>query len=341
MEDVRIRRPDDFHIHLRQGEGLADYVRDAASTFGRILVMPNTVPPIDTPERLGSYERRIRDAAPSDDYPDFAPLFAFKLRQSTTVPEVEAMKRAGAVAAKLYPEGATTNSEGGVTDALSLTQVYAALVEHDLVLCIHAEDPSAFVLDREEAYLPVVAEIHARFPSLRIVVEHVSTASAVRFVSGCENTVAASITAHHLVLTLNDVIGDGMQPHHYCKPIAKQPEDREAILAAAIGDDPRFFFGSDSAPHPRRAKENAMGAAGVYSAPVAIAALAGVFSDHVGEQWARTLERFVAERGAAFYGLPPATSHIHLRDEPWVVPAEFHGVVPLFAGRTLRWWHRG
>lgn len=379
---VALRRPDDFHIHFRDGADLPHYVRDVAAVFGRVLVMPNTDPPIDAVDRLDAYREAIRTAAlagaaagpsaagqtsvpntartgPTKDAgvpghaagdvagtagaprfartEEFEPLLTFKLTQRTDPELATAMKAHGAVAAKLYPEGATTNSADGVRDIDPLFPVFEALAAEGLVLCIHAEDPDVFVLDREKAYLPRVERIHTRVPSLRIVVEHLSSEAAVRFVEEAGENVAGTITAHHLAMTLDDVLGAGVQPHHYCKPVLKRPEDRRALLRAALSQSKSFFFGSDSAPHPRGRKECGVGAAGVYTAPLSVSVLAEVFSAEADRDWPRLLEHFACAAGADFYGLPHNASTIEVSDVGFLVPEEYHGVVPMFAGRRLRW----
>jgi dihydroorotase len=336
MNDIRVMtRPDDMHIHFRSGTAMGPYVRDAAAIFGRTLVMPNTDPPIDSVPRLEAYRDAILDAAKQ--FSHFTPLLTFKLNQRTTPELAGAMKRAGAVAAKLYPDGATTNSADGVTDPEALYPVFEAMSEHRLLLCIHAEDPDAFVLDREVAYLPRVAKIHRTFPDLRIVVEHLSTAEAVRFVLDAGPTVAATITAHHLAMTLDDVLGAGIRPHNYCKPVLKRPEDRRALLEAAVSGSQSFFFGSDSAPHQRAAKECGVGAAGIYTAPFSLSVLAQVFSMELGSDFVGPLQRFASENGARFYEVPQNAGTVELIQEPWVVPESYHDVVPMFPGVELSW----
>jgi len=337
--------PDDLHLHLRQGPQLAGYVRDAAAQFGRALVMPNTVPPIATPEALAEYRDAIAGASTEH---RFEPLMSFKLAAEHGPAEVEACANAGAVAAKYYPRGATTNSEDGVADLRSLYPALEALEEHDLVLCLHGEAPEAFCLDRERAFLPRLEELAARFPRLRIVLEHISSAEGLKAVRALPETVAGTITAHHLLLTLDDLIGGLLNPHHFCKPVVKTPRDRDALLEAALGGETRFFFGSDSAPHLRSDKECACGCAGVYSSPVAIGVLAELFEDTLaGEHapasegelpfWVERLRGFICEHGARFYRLSPQSERIILRREDWRVPEQYHDVVPLLSGRRLRW----
>jgi dihydroorotase len=262
-----------------------------------------------------------------------------KIVPSTTPATIREAKAAGVVAGKLYPEGVTTNSSDGVRDFMELADVFGAMAEAGLVLCLHGETPDAFCLDREEAFLAeVLPTIAASFPGLRIVLEHVSTAAAVEWVRGQApagaHDVAATITVHHLLLTLDDVVGGMLAPHHFCKPVAKRPADRAAIVAAAVSGDPRFFLGTDSAPHLRAAKEAAHGCAGVFTAPVALPLLAARFDEHDALD---RLEAFCSGHGARFYGLPGNEGTVQLVREPWTVPADCAGVVPLAAGTTLPW----
>jgi dihydroorotase len=340
--EVSIRRPDDFHVHFRDGAMLRAVVPHTARPFGRALVMPN-VPPIEDGRAADALRHEIRSVSPRD---DFTPLMTIKLTHRTTRAVIVDAIHRGVVAAKLYPEGATTGSHDGIRDVGALVPVLEAMQDLGMVLCIHGEEPSAFVLDRERAYLAAVACIVRNFPGLRVVLEHITTFNSARFVADSSVNVAATITAHHLQITLDDVLGSGLRPHHFCYPVAKRPEDRAALVDAAIADvTGRFFFGSDSAPHARSAKESACGCAGVYSAPVALAVLAEVFFGRPGdvpavgdlERRRASLERFAAHNGAKFYRLTPNVGTVTLADEPWVVPAEIDGVVPFRAGETLGW----
>ncbi|MFW6253233.1 MAG: dihydroorotase [bacterium] len=324
--------PDDFHIHLRQGEALSRYVNAATAAYGRVIVMPNTTPPIRDEHDLLRYREEILDAAA--DAPWFVPLMTFKIATVHTADDVQRLAAAGATAGKLYPQGATTNAEDGVADIGSVWHVFAAMERCGLVLCIHGEDPAAFVMDREDAFLPVLTRIASDFPDLRIVLEHVTTARAVELVESLPDTVAATITVHHLLLTLDDVVGGFLNPHVFCKPIMKRPEDRAALARAAVSDSPKFFFGSDSAPHPVGAKESSCGCAGVYTAPVAMPLLIDFFERH------GTMERlraFCCERGRAFYGLPVNAYEVRYRRESWTVPQVFGDVVPFRAGESVPW----
>lgn len=329
MKTLTLPLPDDFHVHLRQGELLKNYAKTVAKEFGRILVMPNTVPPIASAENVRDYYAQIKSAAPQLDL-----LMTFKLNAKISANELVKMKEAGVVAGKYYPAGVTTNSEDGVSEFESIFPVVAEMEKLGLVLCIHGEEPSAFCLDREKEFIRRVEILAERFPKLRIVFEHLSTAAAVEAVKRLPANVAATITAHHLIHTLDDVIGGSLQPHHFCKPLPKRPEDRKALREAAFSGNPKFFFGSDSAPHAQSKKECCCGAAGVYSAPVAIPVLIQLFES------ANALDKlpnFIAGFGADFYGIPRPTKTVTYINSPWTVPANVDGAVPLFANQTLNW----
>jgi dihydroorotase len=326
---LRIPLPDDFHIHLRQDAALQAYAQDASMQFGRVLVMPNTLPPVTEPLRLREYKRQIENSAPG-----LEALMTFKLNAAYTREDLQLLKNVGAIAGKYYPAGVTTNSQDGIGDFESVLPVVAHMEQLGIVLCLHGEEPGAFCLDREVQFLHRVERLVKEFPKLKIVLEHISTRESVSAVERWPANVAATITLHHLLLTLDDVIGDGLMPHHFCKPLLKRPEDRAALRQAAFSGNPKFFFGSDSAPHAKGKKECPCGAAGVYSAPVAAPLLVQLFAD--AEQFER-LPDFVAKFGATFYGLPLTTRTLVLQRTDWTVPAETHGVVPLFAGQTLHW----
>ncbi|MFW6330037.1 MAG: dihydroorotase [Alkalispirochaetaceae bacterium] len=331
---VTIRRPDDFHIHLRQGEALASYAREAAAVFARAMVMPNTLPPVVSARDVLDYRRQILDATKGS---GFEPLMTFKLLPEIEAEEVGRMKEAGVIAGKLYPRGATTNAEDGALRVEELFALIGAMEEAEVVLSIHGEDPDAFSLDREYAFLPAVERILEEFPRLRVVLEHISDARSVAFVREGPDRLAATITVHHLYLSLDDVVGSFIMPHHFCKPIAKRPEDRGALVAAALSGDPRFFLGTDSAPHPVGAKECSEGCAGVYTAPVAMPLLAMLFERHGGAAWTRRLEDFTSRFGAQFYRLPLNGEALELRREEWKVPERYGDVVPFRAGAELSW----
>jgi dihydroorotase len=299
-----------------------------ARHFSRALVMPN-VPAIHTGEEAMAYKQRIEDAAGTE----CEWLMSIKLRHSTMPEDIRRARELGVISSKIYPTGATTGSHDGIEDVTRLSPVLDAMQEVGMVLCIHAEDPHRFVLDREEAYLDRVAWIVRNFPGLKVIIEHVTTEAAVKFVCNASVNVAGTITAHHLINTLDDLIGDGIRPHLYCKPVPKRPEDCFALIAAAIHQKGgRFFLGTDSAAHRREDKESACGCAGVFSAPVALSVLAEVF-------WGapREFQAFISESGADFYGLPRNEGTITLERREWTVPEVIGGVVPLWAGRVARW----
>ena len=324
-----LRAPDDMHLHLRQGEALISYSRDSARYFARGLVMPNTQPPLLREEDLRDYRRRIIDGAP-----EFFPLMTFKLLESTNPEQIQALKEAGALAGKLYPRGATTNSEDGVSNFAAIDGCLEAMSAQDLVLCVHAEEPGAPALKREADFLHRLDAILNRHTKLKLVVEHVSTAEAVSFVQACGDRVGASVTVHHLLLTIDDLLGEKLKPHLFCKPVVKNNSDRKALREAVFAGDPKFFFGSDSAPHLRIAKESAASAAGVYTAPVAFPLLLELFETTGNLDY---LEGFTSKFGADFYGLPLNSKRIRCYKQSWRVPEEFSGVVPLYAGRSLQW----
>ena len=306
---------------------MAGYARNTANQFGRVLVMPNTQPPLTTPNQLRDYQHQILSAAPGLEL-----LMTFKLNATYSAADLQNLRAVGAVAGKYYPAGVTTNSQDGIGDLEAVLPVIAEMERQDFVLSIHGEEPGVFCLDREEAFLKRVEFLVSHFPRLRIVLEHLSTRAAVQAVQAWPTTVAATLTVHHLLLTLDDVIGDGFMPHHFCKPLVKRPDDREALRQAAFSGNPKFFFGSDSAPHTRGKKEGPCGAAGIYSAPVAIPLLLQIFAEHQ-----ERLPNFIAGFGADFYKLPRTSRTLRLVKEPWVVPAEVNGVVPLAANQTLEW----
>jgi dihydroorotase len=331
MSELRIRLPDDFHVHLRQGPALAAYVARTATHFGRFLAMPNVVPPLVAGAGVSDYRRALTAAVTASGY-SAVPLSSFKLVPGMGREAVLGCAAAGAIAGKYYPAGSTTNASDGIPDPGSVADELAAMEDSGLVLSIHGEDPLVPCLERERAFLPVVDRLVARYPGLRIVVEHVSTIEAVEAVQAWPVRVAATITAHHLSYTIDDLLGDRLDPGYYCKPLLKTAKDRHALVEAAVSGSPRFFFGSDSAPHIPAAK--ASGAAGSYSAPVAMSLLAAVFEEAGAFD---RLEGFCSEAGAGFYGLGRNHGLLALTREPWTVPVLLDGVTPLAAGRMLSW----
>lgn len=333
MNEFVLPFPDDFHAHVRQDQAMIGYVQDLASQFGRALIMPNTVPPMVSAKQIAEYKQEILAAA-KEVNPDFKPLMTFKLKSGITEAELLAMKAEGVVAGKYYPAGVTTNSEDGVSDFESVFPVIALMEKLGIVLCVHGEEPGVFCLDREAVFADKVEFLANKFPKLKIVFEHLSSAKAVALVKRLSSNVAATITVHHLLMSLDGVIGDALRPHHFCKPLPKRPEDLAALREAAFSGNPKFFLGTDSAPHSREKKETCCGAAGVYSAAVALPVLVREF---MAAGAIEKLSDFVGGFGADFYGLPRPEKTIKLVREPWVVPQEIHGVVPLAASETLEW----
>ncbi|MBP7094519.1 MAG: amidohydrolase family protein [Spirochaetia bacterium] len=327
MPGIEIRAPDDFHAHLRQGAPLAAFARRHAAGFARVAPMPNTLPPLATPAALVDYVASIERAAPG-----LAVIPVFKLMPGMDENDVRALAEAGARIGKYYPAGSTTNSGDGIRDPAEVDEALGAMRELGLALAVHAEEPSAPILERETAFLPVLDRIVRAHPGLRLSVEHLSGAAAVRWVEEAPETVGATITAHHLCFTLEDLLGESLDTALYCKPLPKSGADRAELRRAACSGSRKFFFGSDSAPHEPARK--AAGAAGVYAAPVALALLAGCFEE---EGALDGLEGFIAVHGAAFHGLEPNRGSVRLWREDWTVPEAVDGVRPLAAGRTLRW----
>jgi dihydroorotase len=331
MNELTIRLPDDFHVHVRQGPAMAAYAARSAAHFGRFLVMPNVTPPLVSGGSVADYAKAVNAAVKASGFASI-PLYSFKLVPGMGREAVLACAGAGAIVGKYYPAGATTNSSDGVPDPESIREELEAMQMAKLVLSIHGEDPSSPILEREEDFLPVADRIIASYPRLRVVLEHLSTRASVEAVLRWPDRVAATLTPHHLLYTIDEVLGDRLDPAYYCKPVLKSAADRASLVRAAVSGSPRFFFGSDSAPHPPAAK--AAGASGSYTAPVALSLLAAVF-DEAGEMG--RLEAFVSEHGARFYGLDLNQGRLRLRRQAWTVPSELDGVTPLAYGRTLAW----
>lgn len=340
LQQLSIRSPDDWHCHLRDGLFLARTVADTAQQFERAIVMPNLLPPITNLAGALAYRERIEQAIPAG-Y-SFSPLMTFYLTDGIAIDEIIRGKAEGILfGCKFYPKGATTHSEAGLTILHSLYPQLEVMQKHGVPLLIHSEAIAANVdiIAREAAFInEQVAPLVKDFPELRIVLEHISTKFAVDFVLSAPENVAATITPHHLLLNLNDLLANGIKPHYYCKPIVNRLADQEALIQAAISGNPKFFLGTDSAPHTRDAKECAVGCAGIYSAHAAIELYAQVFSAH---QALDKLENFASYFGAKFYGLPLNTQKITLLKKSWQVPdtLEFgdEKLVPLFAGEILEW----
>ena len=339
-ESLTITRPTDGHLHLRDGAGMADVVGHSARAFARAVVMPNLVPPVVTTAQAVAYRERILAALPPGS--DFEPLMTLYLTDATPPAEVRAARASGAVvAAKLYPAGATTHSDRGVTEIGRIDPVLAEMESCGLPLLVHGEvvDPVVDIFDRERVFIErVLAPLVERWPGLKVVLEHCSTREGVAFVGAAPPRVAATVTPQHLLLVVNDLLAGGVRPHHYCLPVLKGREHREAVVAAATGDSPKFFLGTDSAPHARSHKESGCGAAGVFSAPAALELYVAAFAAAGALD---RLEAFAAQRGADFYGLPRSTGTVTLVREPWQVPASVpfgdDVVVPMRAGGTVAW----
>ncbi len=340
MDSLTITRPDDWHVHLRDGEALALTVPQIARYFGRAIIMPNLVPPVTTTSQAIGYHGRIKAHLPEGSR--FEPLMTLYLTDLTPPEEIHKAQASGKVrAVKLYPAGATTNSSQGVTD-ISLTHAtLAAMSEVGMPLLIHGEVTTAGIdiFDRERVFIEnTLAPLVERFPRLKIVLEHITTAEAVAFVEQAPANVAATITAHHLMFNRNHMLVGGIRPHYYCLPILKRQRHQQALQAAVASGNPKFFLGTDSAPHATHTKEAACGCAGCYTAHAAIEFYTEVF-EHLGAL--DKLEGFASHHGPDFYGLPRNTDTITLRKQSWKAPIHYaygeHTVVPLRAGESIAW----
>jgi dihydroorotase len=340
MQSLRILRPDDWHLHVRDGAQLASVLPFTARQFARAIIMPNLKPPVTTVAMATAYRERILAALPAG--ARFEPLMTLYLTDSTSPDEIRAAKRSGfVVAAKLYPAGATTHSDAGVTAIEKIYPALEAMEASGLVFQVHGEVTAGDidVFDRERVFIErILAGVVARFPGLRVVFEHATTREAVQFVRDSRPGVGATITPQHLLLNRNAIFQGGIRPHLYCLPVLKREHDRRALIEAATGDDARFFLGTDSAPHARHTKETSCGCAGIFSAHAAIELYAEAF------ELAGKLDRlqaFAAERGPDFYGLPRNREHITLERAQWTPPASYpfdrDELVPFRAGEPLAW----
>jgi dihydroorotase len=343
MNTLTITRPDDWHLHLRDGAALESVVAFTARQFARAIVMPNLKPPVATVDAARAYRERIMAAlARAGAGPAFEPLMTLYLTDNTSGGEIARAKASGFVhAVKYYPAGATTNSDAGVTRLERAFPALEAMARHDIPLLVHGEvtDPEVDLFDRERVFIDtVLAAIVQRFPGLRIVFEHVTTREAAEYVDAAGPNVAATITAHHLLYNRNAIFRGGLRPHLYCLPVLKREAHRAALVRAATGGSPKFFLGTDSAPHPRGEKESACGCAGCFTAHAALELYAEAF-DRAGAL--ERLEAFASFNGADFYRLPRNTGRVTLVREPWEAPAEFGfgeaTLVPLRAGEKLAW----
>ncbi|MDI5920844.1 dihydroorotase [Halomonas sp. LR5S13] len=341
MNSITLTRPDDWHLHLRDGEALAAVVAASARQMGRAIIMPNLKPPVTTTEQALAYRERILAALPAG--ADFEPLMTLYLTDDTPVDEIERAHASGLVqAVKLYPAGATTNSASGVTDLAHCDAAVAAMARLGIPLLVHGEvtDADIDIFDREAVFIErVMKPLLERHPDLKVVFEHITTAEAADFVAAAPANVAATITVHHLLFNRNHMLVGGIRPHYYCLPILKRERHRQALLAAATSGSPKFFLGTDSAPHARGDKESACGCAGAYTAPAALELYATAFEQAGALE---RLEGFASHFGPDFYGLPRNTGNVTLVREPWQLPeslpyAEGQTIVPLAAGEKLAW----
>jgi len=340
MDRLTLKRPDDWHLHLRDGAAMASVLADSARRFARAIVMPNLKPAVRTTEQALAYRERILAALPRGT--SFEPLMTLYLTDETPPEEIARAKLSGRVfGVKLYPAGATTHSDEGVTRLSRCFHTLEKMQELGLPLLVHGEstDPAIDVFDREQAFIEeTLGPTVERFSGLKVVLEHITTREAAQYVEVTGPNVAATITAHHLLLNRNALFLGGIRPHHYCLPVLKRETHREALVEAAISGNPKFFLGTDSAPHPRGAKEAACGCAGVYTAHAAIELYAAAFEEAGALE---RLEGFASVFGAQFYGLPPNRETITLKREEWRVAERLafgdEELVPLRAGETVPW----
>lgn len=340
LDYLTLIRPDDWHVHLRDGAMMQGVLQDTARQFARAIIMPNLKPPVTTTEQAGAYRQRILDALPTG--MSFEPLMTLYLTNDTTADEIVRARDSGIVhAVKLYPAGATTNSAAGVSDLGKCMDVLAMMEKVGLPLLVHGEvtNPEVDIFDREAVFIDRVLEpLRRELPALKTVFEHITTSDAADYVAQASGPIAATITAHHLLYNRNELFKGGINPHYYCLPVLKRERHRQALVSAATSGSPRFFLGTDSAPHARGAKEAACGCAGCYTALHAMELYAKAF-DRAGKL--EQLEGFASIHGPGFYGLPCNTETITLRRQTWTVPAELSvadtTVVPLDGGTVLEW----
>ncbi len=339
MTTLTITRPDDWHIHLRDGASLKDTVRDVSRYMGRAIIMPNLVPPVTNTEEALAYRERIQSHNSNS---SFDPLMVLYLTDNTSPEEIRKAKATGKIyAAKLYPAGATTNSDSGVTSVKNIYPALKAMQEEGMLLLVHGEvtDSEIDIFDREKIFIEnILKNVVNDFPNLKIVLEHITTKDAAEFVASTGENVAATITAHHLMFNRNHMLAGGIRPHYYCLPILKRNTHQEALIKAATSGNKKFFLGTDSAPHMKHAKEAACGCAGSYTAHAAIELYAEVFEE---ANALDKLEAFASFNGPDFYGLPRNTDTITLAKESWEVPESYElgdsVVVPIKAGDKISW----
>lgn len=340
MTRIEITRPDDWHVHLRDDTALDCTAPAMARYFGRAIIMPNLVPPVKNAQEALAYKTRI-NAAQTHCERQFEPLMVLYLTDNTSIDDIKAAAAVGVVAAKLYPAGATTNSDSGVTDITKLYPVLEAMQQVDMRLLIHGEvtDNHIDIFDREAEFIErTLRPLVTALPELKVVLEHITTKQAAEFVMAAGENIAATITAHHLLYNRNHMLAGGIRPHYYCLPILKRNTHQEALIAAATSGSPKFFLGTDSAPHAKHKKESSCGCAGAYTAYAAIELYAEAF-ETAGKL--DKLEGFASHFGADFYGLPRNTDTITLVKESWQAPESIayagEDLIPLCAGETLNW----
>lgn len=339
-ESLTITRPDDWHLHLRDDPHLADILPHTAQVFGRAMIMPNLNPPVETVTQAIAYRDRILKHLPTGSH--FSPLMTLYLTPSTSADEVEKASRHPFVyGCKLYPAGVTTNSAHGITDIASLTPVFRVMEQTRMPLLIHGEvnDPEVDVFDRERVFIQrVLAPLLHQFPDLRVVLEHITTQDAVQFVSTLGGNVAATITAHHLLANRNQLLANHLKPHYYCLPILKRKKHQQALIGAATGGNPKFFLGTDSAPHPEHHKLSSLGCAGVYTGKHAICLYAEAFA---AVDMLSQLEGFASQYGPQFYGISANQTKIRLLKRRQIIddrlPFGPDHLVPFWAGQELSW----
>jgi dihydroorotase len=338
-QTLTLTRPDDWHLHVRDGDALATVVPHTAAQFGRAIIMPNLRPPVTTAAQALAYKARIFEAVPPGT--KFEPLMTLYLTDNLPADEIARAKEAGVVAVKLYPAGATTNSDAGVTDLRKTYKTLEAMQRADMPLLVHGEvtAPEVDLFDREAVFIDTqLIPLRRDFPELKIVFEHITTRDAVQYVQDADRFVAATLTAHHLLFNRNAIFTGGIRPHYYCLPVLKREVHRQALLASATSGNPKFFLGTDSAPHPVHLKEHASGCAGCYTAHAAMELYAQAF-DSVGAM--DRLEAFASFHGADFYSLPRNTDTITLARETWTPPESFAFgdalLKPLASGDALTW----
>ena len=341
MQTITLKSPFDMHLHLRDGKMLDLVAPLSSSSFAGAIIMPNLVPPVSTKEAVISYKQRIINAVGDDSFEPFMTLF-FKPYSFEFLKEI----KDEISAIKLYPAGITTNSEGGVEsiDTVALAPTLNAMSDLNIPLCVHGET-NGFVMDREKEFMSVYESLAKAFPKLKIIMEHITTKDAVEMLAKYDN-LYATITLHHLLITLDDVAGGMLQPHLFCKPIAKRYEDRDALLEVALSGNPKVMFGSDSAPHPKYAKENCGCAAGVFTAPIALQVLTELFlkedSEHTEkDEILENLQKFISDNACKIYNMKPSSKNITLVKEDFFIPEIYENdherVVPMYAGEMLSW----